>query len=97
MPYVTRDQDGHIVAVHATQSAEATEALAPGSPELRAFLGGAGDSAAIEDALSRNWNRERIADYARQFSISSLADRVFDCYSNSIGHSLMDDGPSTDR
>jgi glycosyltransferase involved in cell wall biosynthesis len=43
-------------------------------------------AAAIEDALSRNWNRERIADYARRFSISSLADRVLDCYSNSIGH-----------
>ncbi len=51
MPYVTRDQDGHIVAVHATQSAEATEALAPGSPELRAFLGGTGESAEIQDAL----------------------------------------------
>ncbi len=51
MPYITRDQDGHIVAVHATQSTEATEALAPDSPELRAFLGGTGDPVEIQDAL----------------------------------------------
>jgi hypothetical protein len=51
MPYVTRGQDGHIIAVHATQSAEATEKLAPGNPELRAFLGQTGDSAELHTAL----------------------------------------------
>ena len=51
MPYVTRDQTGRIAAVHATQSAEATEKLAPGDPDLIEFLGRTGDSAGLQDAL----------------------------------------------
>ncbi len=51
MPYVTRDQNGRIAAVHTTQSAEATEKLAPGDPELVAFLGGTSDSAGLQSAL----------------------------------------------
>ncbi len=51
MPYVTRDQNGHIAAVHAIQSAEAAEKLAPGDPELVAFLGGISDSAGLQSAL----------------------------------------------
>ena len=39
MPYVARDPDGRIIAVHAIQSAEAQEELAPNDPHLRAFLG----------------------------------------------------------
>ncbi len=51
MPYVTRDQNGHIAAVHATQSAEATEKLAPGDPELVEFLGRTSGSAELQNAL----------------------------------------------
>ncbi|MCH8997441.1 MAG: hypothetical protein IID48_04140 [Proteobacteria bacterium] len=51
MPYVTRDQTGRIAAVHATQSAEATEKLVPGDPDLIEFLGRTGDSAGLQDAL----------------------------------------------
>ncbi len=51
MPYVTRDQNGRIAAVHATQSAEATEKLAPGDPELVEFLGRTSDTAELQNAL----------------------------------------------
>ena len=51
MPYVTRDKNGRIAAVHATQNAEATENLAPGDPELVEFLGSTGDSAGLQSAL----------------------------------------------
>ncbi len=51
MPYVTRDQNGHIAAVHATQSAEATEKLAPGDPDLVEFLGRTSDPAGLQNAL----------------------------------------------
>ncbi len=51
MPYVTRDQNGRIAAVHATQSAEATEKLAPGDPDLVEFLGQTSDSAGLQNAL----------------------------------------------
>ena len=51
MPYVTRDQNGRIAAVHATQSAEATEKLAPGDPELMEFLGRTGASVGLQSAL----------------------------------------------
>ncbi len=51
MPYVTRDKNGHIAAVHATQSAEATEKLAPGDPELGEFLGRTSDSVELQSAL----------------------------------------------
>ncbi len=51
MPYVTRDQNGRIAAVHATQSAEAMEQLAPGDPELVEFLGPTSDPAGLQSAL----------------------------------------------
>ena len=51
MPYVTRDQNGRIAAVHATQSAEATEKLAPGDPDLVEFLGRTSDPAGLQNAL----------------------------------------------
>ncbi len=51
MPYVTRDQNGRIAAVHATQNAEATEKLAPGDPELVEFLGRTSDTAGLPSAL----------------------------------------------
>ena len=51
MPYITRADDGHIVAVHATPSKDAQEKLVPGDPELHAFLSGTGDSAELQSAL----------------------------------------------
>ena len=51
MPYVTRDQNGRIAAAHATQSAEATEKLAPGDPDLVEFLGQTSDPAGLQNAL----------------------------------------------
>lgn len=39
MPYVTRDQDGHITALHAGPNGEAAECLAADDPELLAFVG----------------------------------------------------------
>ncbi len=51
MPYVTRDQNGRIATIHATQSVEATENLVPGDPELVDFLGRASDSAGLQSAL----------------------------------------------
>ncbi len=51
MPYVTRGRDGGIISVHATQSAEATEKLAPRDPELRAFLGRTGGFPELQTAL----------------------------------------------
>ncbi len=51
MPYVTRDQNGHIAAVHAIQNAEAAEKLAPGDPELVEFLGLTGEPAGLQSAL----------------------------------------------
>ncbi len=51
MPYITRDDDGHIVAVHAIPSKDAQEKLVPGDPELREFLSGTGDSTELQSAL----------------------------------------------
>ncbi len=51
MPFVTRDKDGHIVAIRATRSKSAQEKLAPDHPELREFLGQTDDSEEIENAL----------------------------------------------
>ena len=51
MPYVTRDQNGRIAAVHATQSAAVTEKLVPGDPELVEFLGQTSDSTGLQSAL----------------------------------------------
>ncbi len=51
MPYVARDPDGRIAAVHAIQSAEAQEELAPDAPDLRAFLGQGRRNEDAQDAL----------------------------------------------
>ncbi len=51
MPYVSRDPDGRIVAVHATKTEEAQETLASDDRELRAFLEQTDDSAEIRNAL----------------------------------------------
>ena len=51
MPYVARDPDGRIIAVHAIQSAEAQEELAPNDPDLRAFLGQSRRNDIAQDAL----------------------------------------------
>ena len=51
MPYVARDPDGRIAAVHANQSAEAQEELAPDDPDLRAFLGQSRQNEGAQDSL----------------------------------------------
>ncbi len=51
MPYVARDPDGRIAAVHAIQSAEAQEELAPNDPDLRAFLGQSRRNEDAQDSL----------------------------------------------
>ena len=51
MPYVARDPDGRIAAVHAIQSTEAQEELAPDAPDLRAFLGQGRWNDDAQDAL----------------------------------------------
>lgn len=51
MPYVIRDGDGQIVAVHAIQSEQAQEWLAADDPGLREFLAATGDSASLQSVL----------------------------------------------
>lgn len=51
MPYVTRDDDGHIIAVHANQSKQAKERLPVDDPELRAFIAATSDSAHLQNVL----------------------------------------------
>jgi hypothetical protein len=51
MPYVTRDDDGHIIAVHANQSKQAQERLPIDDPGLRAFIAATGESANLQSAL----------------------------------------------
>ena len=51
MPFVTRDKDGHIVAIQAIKSKTAQERLTPDHPELREFLGQTSDSEEIQNAL----------------------------------------------
>ncbi len=51
MPYVIRDGDGQIAAVHAIQSERAQERLAADDPELRAFVAATGDSANLQNVL----------------------------------------------
>ena len=51
MPYVTRDNDGRIIAVHAIQSESAQERLPADDPALRAFVAETGDSANLQSAL----------------------------------------------
>ena len=48
MPYVIRDADGRIVAVHAIQSEQAQERLAADDPGLREFVATSGDSADLQ-------------------------------------------------
>ena len=51
MPYVTRNDDGHIITVHAIQSKQAQERLPADDPELREFIAATGDSTNLESAL----------------------------------------------
>ena len=51
MPYVIRDGDGQIIAVHAIQSEQAQEQLAADDPGLRAFIAATGDSASLQSVL----------------------------------------------
>ncbi len=51
MPYVTRNKNGRITAVHTAKSAKATEKLARGDPELVKFLGRARDPVGLQSAL----------------------------------------------
>jgi FMN phosphatase YigB (HAD superfamily) len=51
MPYVIRDADGQIVAVHAIQSAKAEERLQADDAELREFIAATSDSANLQNVL----------------------------------------------
>jgi len=51
MPYVIRDGDGQIVAVHAIQSEQAKERLQADDAELREFIAATGDSANLQNVL----------------------------------------------
>ncbi len=51
MPYVIRDGDGQIVAVHSIQSAQAEERLQADDAELREFIAATGDSANLQTVL----------------------------------------------
>lgn len=58
MPFVSRDTDGHIVAVAAEATDSVAEAIEPDAPELQAFLAriapeGGGDLARTDLALIR--------------------------------------------
>ncbi len=39
MPYVTRDQEGRVIALHANRNGEAQEDLAANDPDLLSFVG----------------------------------------------------------
>ncbi len=51
MPYVIRDSDGHIIAVHAVQSEQALELLPADDPGLREFIAETGDSVNLQNVL----------------------------------------------
>lgn len=51
MPYVARDKSGQISEISARKTKTAHEKLGPNDPDLRKFLGKAGDSKDIQDAL----------------------------------------------
>jgi hypothetical protein len=51
MPYVIRDSDGQIIAVHANQSEQAQERLPADDPGLREFIAATGDSGALQSVL----------------------------------------------
>ena len=52
MPYVIRDGDGRIVAVHAMQSEQAQERVSADDPGLREFIAATGDSANLQSVLT---------------------------------------------
>lgn len=51
MPYVRRDGNGQIIAIHAIQSEQATERLQADDAELREFIAATGDSANLQNVL----------------------------------------------
>ncbi len=51
MPYVIRDSDGQIIAVHAIQSERAQEQLPADDAELREFIAATGDSTNLQNVL----------------------------------------------
>ena len=51
MPYVIRDSDGLIIAVHAVQSEQAQERLPADDPALLQFIAATGDSANLQSVL----------------------------------------------
>ncbi len=51
MPYVTRDGDGHIIAVHAIQGEQTQEWLSMDDSKLREFIATTDNSANLERAL----------------------------------------------
>ena len=51
MPYVIRDGDGQIIAVHAVQSEQAGERLHADDAELRKFIAATSDSANLQNVL----------------------------------------------
>ncbi len=51
MPYVTRDGDGQIIAVHAVQSEQAEERLQSDDAELREFIATTSDSTNLQNVL----------------------------------------------
>ncbi len=51
MPYVIRDGDGQIVAVHAIRSEQAQERLQADDAELREFVAATGDSTNLQNVL----------------------------------------------
>ncbi len=51
MPYVIRDSDGQIIAVHAIQNDQAQERLPADDPGLREFIAKTGDSTNLQSAL----------------------------------------------
>ncbi len=51
MPYVIRDSDGRIVAVHAIQSEQALELLPADDPGLREFIAATSDTDNLQSVL----------------------------------------------
>ncbi len=51
MPYVIRDGNGQIIAVHAVQSEQAEERLHADDAELRKFIAATGDSTNLQNVL----------------------------------------------
>jgi hypothetical protein len=51
MPYVIRDDNGQIIAVHAIQGEQATERLQADDAELREFIAATSDSTNLQNVL----------------------------------------------